>query len=278
MKLFILTDMEGAAGVFSWDLHVFRAGRYHELAKQLVTAEVNAAIDGARAGGATEIVVWDSHGPGTLNILDVRPGVRIIQGRTEPPHGLDDSFDAFFQTCQHCKPHTENGVLQHAIGGGVDRFWLNDVEVGEIGLRAALAGHYGAPFVLQTGDTAACNEARNLVPEIETAEVKQGLGEEAAIHMHPIDARQLIAEKARRAMERAREIPPLAFDRPYVLRIEYRAECHAEHHLKVRAGCERIGPREVRITSDDMADILRRGNPVMAPNAPKLPHTYLMRS
>jgi len=277
MKLFILTDMEGAAGVYSWDLHVFREGRYHELAKQLVTAEVNAAIEGARQGGATEIVVWDSHGPGTLNILDVLPGVKIIQGQTQPPHGLDDSFDAFFQTCQHCRPHTENGVLQHAIGGGVDRFRLNDVEVGEIGLRAALAGHYGVPFVLQTGDTASCNEARELVPEIEVAEVKQGLGEEAAIHLHPTDAGDLIRGKARRAMERVNEIPPLTFKKPYVLRIEYRAECHAAHHVKVREGCERIGPAEVGLTSDHMADLLTRGNPVMAPNGQKPPHTFLKK-
>lgn len=277
MKLFILADMEGAAGVYSWDLHVFREGRYHELAKSLVTAEVNAAVEGAREGGAGEVVVWDSHGPGTINILDLPPGVRAIQGHVPPPHGLDESFDAFFQVAQHCKPHTENGVLQHAIGGAVDRFWLNGREVGEIGLRAALAGHYGVPFVLETGDAAACAEARDLVPGIETAEVKQGLGEEAAIHMHPLDARRLIREKAQSAMRRAGEIDPLTFDKPYELRIQYRGECHAEHHVQTREGVTRVDATQVRLLSDDMADLLTRGNPVFAPNAPKLPMSYLKK-
>lgn len=203
--------------------------------------------------------MWDSHGLGTIDfeLLDSR--AKLIRG-VRSPYGMDSSFDALFQIAQHSKAGTEKGVLCHTYRyRGIIGTWLNGKEIGEMGIRAAIAGTFNIPFVLETGDEAACSEAKEFVPEIETACVKWGYAQEAALMLHPSKSHNLIKEKAMRATKRIREIFPVKLDPPYELKIEYVQEQMA--FLASRGtGVERVNSRTI---------VIRGGN------LPELENTYL---
>lgn len=218
MKLFILTDIEGVAGVVQWE-HCIPAGRYYERSKRLLTLEVNAAVEGALEAGATEIIVWDAHGAGGIDPELLHPQARLLFGKGFPAGGtLDRSFDALFFVGQHAMTRTPDANLCHSFSSlGVSRMTLNGQEVGEFGILALRAGYLGVPTVLLTGDDKACAEARAAIPNIETAAVKISTGRESALCLHPTKARELIRAAAIRALRRRGEIKPYFFPGPYEL-------------------------------------------------------------
>ena len=215
------TDLEGVAGVLNFKDCVFESGRFFEESRTLLTMEINAAVDGLLAGGATEIVVAAGHGGGcgavNISLLDERAKFQRGWPRGPYPLGLDKSYDAVAFVGRHAKAGTEYAHLAHTQNLRIIDLSVNGISVGEFGQIALCAGELGIPVIFGSGDKAFTKEAVELVPGIETVAVKEGLmsgkGDEctpdaytarnaAAIHLHPETARELIRKGAKKAIER----------------------------------------------------------------------------
>lgn len=218
MKVYISVDIEGITGLVSWQ-QCGRADSQHYdfgFARRMMTHDANAAIRGAKAAGATAIVLKDSHGNSkSLLIDDLEPGVELISGHGSGTdgmmEGLDSSFDAAMLVGYHARAGTLGGIMEHTITGGVHRLWLNGQEAGEIALSAGVAGRYGVPLVMISSDAAGCDEARALLPWISTAAVKEGKGRYMGRVLHPRETGRLIEQAASAGLEN------LAIARPYVV-------------------------------------------------------------
>lgn len=256
MKIYVLVDMEGGSGIHSFNLQTNRDSYYYKVAKRFVTQDTNAAIEGALAAGADEVIVWDSHGPGTIDFELLDPRAKLTRGAgAYSPWGMGSSFDALFQVAQHSKAGTRKGVLCHTYNSrDIIGMWLNGKEIGEMGIRATIAGTFDIPFVLETGDEAACREARELVPEIETACVKWGYAQEVALMLHPKKSYDLIKEKAMRAIKRIRQISPVKLGPPYELKVKYVQE-QMTFLASRRTGVERIDSRTIVIRGDNLPEL-----------------------
>lgn len=216
MKIYVMTDLEGVAGVIDSENWCMWDGRYYEQAKELLTREVNAAAQGLFEGGATEIVVADGHGPGGINPLLLNPQVMLMRGWPVGfPLELDGSYDAIIWIGQHAKAGTEYAHLAHTQNFGMLEYSINGMSVGEFGQVAFCAMELGVKPIFGSGDKAFTEEAQALFPGIETVAVKHGTtpgkGEDctaeeyrprnkAAIHFSPKKSRQMIYEGVSRAM------------------------------------------------------------------------------
>lgn len=222
MKVYLMTDLECAAGVVSFEEWTGPGKPYYGLAKKFLTLEVNAAVDGFFEGGATGILVADGHGPGGINIELLDPRVEYLRGWGAGPYPLclDDSFDFVAWVGQHAKAGTEYGHLAHTQGTGYLDLTVNGVSIGEFGQLAMCASELGVRSIFGSGDEAFSKEAQALVPGIETAVVmwgvRPGTGDGLtaeqygrftfpARHLHPVRARQVIRAGALRAIRRAQE-------------------------------------------------------------------------
>lgn len=233
MKVFIMTDCEGVAGVINWPDYAQPGARCYEKTLELTTLETNAAIEGAIEAGATEILVADGHGHGAIEPSLLHPAARLMTGRPQTyPFGCDESYEVAFIIGQHAKSNADGGHLAHSGSFAVDDMVLNGRSVGEIALIMLSCEKIGVPVVFLAGDEAACLEAQDLVPEIETAPVKWGVKRGsaagldarsvigfngAAIHLAPQKSREVIKAAARRAIERRHEISCLRVEPPYEL-------------------------------------------------------------
>lgn len=231
MRVLIMTDMEGVAGVLNSRDYLDASGQLYAVGRELATMEVNAAVEGAIAAGATDILVVDGHGAGAMDARLLHPAARLLAGRPKPrAFGCDGTFDAAFVVGQHAMSNADGGHLSHTNSWTVDEWRVNGQLIGELGKEMLLFGACGVPTVFVSGDEACAAEARVLVPEVETAAVKAGVcrgsatgltGEEnerfnwAAVHLHPERARELIRAGAERAIRRRKEIPPFALPAPY---------------------------------------------------------------
>jgi len=212
-KIYVMTDLEGVAGVLDHDNWCTPQSRYYEKAKGLLTREVNAAVDGFLRAGGEEIVVADGHGWGGLDpeLLDER--ARLLRGWPEGPYplGLDETFDACAWVGQHAKSGSLEAHLAHTQSFGFLDLSVNGLSIGEFGQFALCASELGVRSIFGSGDLAFCREAEALVPGIVTVSVKRGLGKRAgqgltreeysklntaAIHLSPGKARESIARGA----------------------------------------------------------------------------------
>ncbi len=244
MKLFIMTDLEGVAGVINGADWLYPTGRYYETARRFLTEEVNAAIRAFAENGFAEILVADGHGAGAVNLEILDPRARLIRGwGGEPyPFGLDSSFDAFAYVGQHAKAGTAFSHLTHTGWWNVRDQRLNGVSIGEYGEGAFTAGELGVPLVFASGEKAFGAEVAALTPWVITASVLEGtIGEtgdalsgeeyehchEAAVHLHPERACALIYDRAREAAAAFRSdrsrFQPLKLAPPYRLERMLRA-------------------------------------------------------
>lgn len=241
MKIHIMTDMEGCAGVMNAQEYIYSNSKYYEEARDLVSLEVSAAVEGALEGGATEVLVADGHGPSAIKRTLLHPRAKLLSGRPyspgQPSFGCDGTFAASIVIGQHAKANTDGGHLCHTMSFGVEEYSLNGRSIGELGLWMLIAGYYNVPVVMVSGDQAACDEARSLVPNVEVAPVKWGLRRgsasgltkeqnsvfnSVAVHLHPNEARAVIREHACRAVKRIPEITPFRVDPAYTLTISMR--------------------------------------------------------
>jgi D-amino peptidase len=252
MKVFVSSDMEGTAGVVDWEQCV-GDGPQAAAGRALLLAEVNAAIEGAVAGGATEVVLNDSHAAmRNLPPDQLAGGASYISGSHKPLYmmqGLDDSFDAVLFVSYHGSVGAPAGLSHTYNPRAVVEARLDGAVTGEAGINALVAAHYGVPVVLVTGDRCACDETAALIPGVHAAVVKEHVSRVAAHSLHPNKARALIRDQARAAVAGAADAaaPPLD---PGVLELFVRTTDIAEAATWVR-GVDRTGPRELRIRGED---------------------------
>jgi len=258
LKIFVSTDMEGTAGVVDWEQCV-GDGPQAAAGRRLLLGEVNAAIEGALAGGATEIVVNDSHS--TMRNLPpeaLAGEASYISGSHKPLYmmqGLDGSFDAVLFVSYHGSVGAPAGLSHTYNPRAITEARLDGVVTGEAGINALVAAHYGVPVVLVTGDRCACEETAVLIPGVHAAVVKEPVTRIAAHSLHPSRACALITEKARQAVAGAAAAapPPLA---SATLELSVRTTDIAEAATWIR-GVDRVGPRELRIRGGDALETYR---------------------
>jgi len=221
VKIYVMTDMEGVAGILDHDNWCQPAGprypgRYYELGRQLLTEEVNAAVDGLWDAGADDIIVADGHGAGGINPLLLDRRAKLMRGWPEGwPFGLESSLDAVIWVGQHAKASTPYAHLAHTQWFNYIDLSVNGVSIGEFGQLALCAGELGIPAIFAAGDEAFCREAQALIPGIVTVAVKQGRqpkdGREldtdayarynlSAVHLHPSVACEAIRLQAKVAL------------------------------------------------------------------------------
>ena len=258
MRVHIISDMEGVSGIVKPQQTTGGDPMFDE-GRKLYTEEINAAVRGAKAGGATEIVVMDAHGAGggwTFNSLisgDLHPDCEFVvqEEWTGYTTFLEEGCDAALFVGMHARAGSRLGNMNHTVSGrDYQRLWFNGTEVGETGINAALCGTWGCPVLLVTGDEASCDEARALLGAgLTTVAVKQGLGSESARMIAPVRARELIEEGARRALEDLGAVAPYDPGRPCEIKVEFKRTQPADN-LRFHAGVERLDGRTIRVEAD----------------------------
>ncbi len=258
MRVYISVDVEGVAGVVDWDQVRGDSAAYHAMCR-LTTLETNEAIEGALAGGATDVVINDSHGP-MRNLLPelLHPAAELIQGRHKPMfmvEGLDDSCDALFLVGYHGRAGSARGTLNHTFSPYETR--MNGIICSEATLNAAVAGQYGVPIALVTGDDVTAAEAiADFGPEIVTVVTKQGINRVAARMVHPTIARDRIRQGAEEAMRRAPSLKPYPMTPPVTMETLWNTSLHADM-VEMLPTVERIGDRAIRWVSPDVVTAYR---------------------
>ncbi len=226
MKMYMMTDLEGVAGVHTWEsrddeTHFNCARRLRQ--SRWLAEEVNAAVDGLIAGGATEVIVNDGHGAGATIDMDLAdPRAMYIHGLKRPvwlPY-LDSTCDATGVVGGHAKAGTLSGNLYHTMSTAQRDWTFNGISVGEMGFQALIAGYYDVPFVFATGDAWACREMEQLIPGCVTVPVKYGTSRLSAMTWPPAKSREMIRAGAERAMDVVDKIEPLKLETPIVFREE----------------------------------------------------------
>jgi D-amino peptidase len=259
MKVFISSDMEGTAGVVDWAQCTPGSPEYDDY-RTLLQAEVNAAIEGAMAAGATSFLVNDSHS--TMRNLrpdDLAGRARYLSGRHKPLYmmqGLDESFDAVFFVSYHGSMATSSTLSHTYNPAAVAEVRLNGDVVGESGLNALVALAHGVPVVLVTGDDVTAEEARRVCPTVHTSVVKRSINRFAADSLHPADARHLIRETAELAMSSLPDARPPAIDLPATLDVTFRNPDLADMATWI-AGVTRSGTSTVTIEGADPVRLYR---------------------
>jgi len=259
-KVYITTDLEGASGV-TQESQSF--GERYESARVSLTRDVNAAVLGARDAGAEQVVVVDGHGHNSgYNFVyeDLVDGARyhLGAGWTSYVQGLDESFTCAFAVAHHAMAGTRAAIMDHTQSSrAIVHLWLNDREIGELGMFAYAAGHLGVPVALVTGDDKAAEEARALLGEdVVTAVVKYASKRTGALCLPPGEARELIREKAIEAVKGACAMAPLRVpDGECVLRIEYLRSEMCEGFW-ARNDVEMLDARTVVFRRDNALDVM----------------------
>ncbi|WP_054948707.1 M55 family metallopeptidase [Numidum massiliense] len=223
MKLFLSVDMEGITGLV--DPTFIDSSRHHYTRGQhLMTAEANHVIEAAFATGCQEVIVNDSHSKmNNIIIEQLHPEAKLISGDVKPfsmMQGMDDSFSAAVFVGYHARASMK-GVLSHTMIFGVRNMYINDVLVGEFGLNAYLAGYYGVPVVLVTGDDEIAREAAQLIPGITAAVVKEQASRTAALCLSPQKSGELLRAKTAEALHNRGKVQPLVPPDNPVLKIEF---------------------------------------------------------
>lgn len=259
MNVHVISDMEGVAGITNWQQVEGGEGLFEE-GRRLYTEEINAAVRGAKAAGATEIVVMDCHGAGkgwTFNSLIpdlLDPACEwVVQDEWTGYTGfLEEGCDAALLIGMHARAGTSDGVMNHTVSGSQwQNLWFNGVLVGETGINAALCGTWGCPVALVTGDDATCREATELLgPGVTTVPVKRGLGRFSVRHLPPQRARALIEEHAARALANLGAVGPYDPGRPCEVTVEFMAS-ELVHEYRHRPGVEILDARRISSRSGD---------------------------
>lgn len=201
LRLFVVVDLEGVSGAVYGGYGLPPSGEGHR-SELLMTLELNAFVEGARKAGVKDIFVYESH---PFNRERLIKGIKIV-------HSYDELKNCHMMAFigQHCRAGVSSGVLSHT--GSIRSILyikVNDIEFGEFGIGAAIAGYHGIPVVFLSGDRAATEEGRFLIPEIETVSVSEGFGNHTAICLAPKKVQLLISEGMQRAIARRKTIKPL---------------------------------------------------------------------
>lgn len=263
MKILIAVDMEGITGVVHGDQTDPGHPEYDRF-RRLMTGDVNAAIRGAFAAGADEVIVSDGHWH-NRNILieQLDPRARLNTGGPRPfsmVEGIDAGVDGVLFVGYHARVGTPDAILDHTWSTGrVAGLWLNGQETGEIGLNAAVCGHFGAPVLLISGDQSACAEAAALLPGIEPVVVKRATGRNSAECLPPHETALLIEQAAARVvrdLESGEAIAPFRLAPPVTVTIEF-IRSEMTDAAAIMPGAQRIEGKRVAYTARDMPEAYR---------------------
>lgn len=266
MRVLIISDMEGVAGICRWEqVSAGKAG--YEEGRRLYTEELNAAVRGAFAANASEVVVMDCHGAGgdwSFNsligdLLDPRCEFVVQHEWTEYTEMLEQGCDAALFVGQHARAGAERGVLSHTVSSTRWRnLRFNGTTVGEVGINAALCGTWNVPVALVTGDDVVCAESLELLgPNLHTLAVKRGLGRFSARHLSPVKARELIETAARQALGDLASAPVYEPGAPCTIEVELATPDDADVY-RHREGVTLQDPRTIAITAPTWWDAWRR--------------------
>ena len=260
LKIYISADMEGLAGAVTGE-QLGPAGFEYQRFREFMTAEVNAAIDAARAAGATEILVSDSHGNGQSLLIDRLPNdVMVVRSWPRPlgmMDGIDESFDGAIFIGYHSSTSNRRGVRAHTMSSAnVTELRLNGIAMSEAGLNAAIAGHFGVPIILVSGDDVAVAETQVIIGEVEGAVVKWARGFHSARTLTPEAAQEVIRTRVASAIGRIEEFEP------YVLEKPIEVELSLKHYQPVELlgylpNVERISSHSIRFVGEDMEEVSR---------------------
>jgi D-amino peptidase len=250
--------MEGISGIVT-PAQTGAGKPLYDEGRKLYTQEINAAVRGARAAGATEVVVMDCHGAGAgrdFNSLlpeKLADCEYVVQEQwTEYTGFLEEGADAALFVGMHAMAGTGDGVMNHTVSG-VDwhNLWFNDTLVGETGINAALCGTWGCPVLMVTGDGAACREGKALLGDgLTTVEVKQGLSARSARLLPPRRARELVEAGATQALSNPKAVEPYDPGKPCEIKVEYKST-GLPWKLRYRSGVELLDPRTIVSRADD---------------------------
>ncbi|HPB32261.1 MAG TPA: M55 family metallopeptidase [Candidatus Sumerlaeota bacterium] len=225
MKLYVSIDIEGIAGVPSWEFGSRKQMDY-PIGRELMAGELNAAIEGALEAGMTEIVVNDSHGNMVnLNPMVIHRAARLLQGERKPwsmMEGMDQRYDAAIFIGYHAKAGTFMGSMCHTYCGAVSEASMNGVPWGEVEINGAFCGTYGTPLVMVSGDEALAEETRAFIPNIVAVPVKKAYGMRATLSLHPEEARARIKAGVIEAIRNREKIAPFTAPSPSVLEVRLR--------------------------------------------------------
>jgi len=271
MDVFISADIEGITGIVAWSQcgSPKEGGSEFVWAREMMAQDVNAAIRGARAAGAQRIVVKDAHGNSkSLIARDLEPGVELVSGVgcgniDGMMEGIGPSFGLAFLVGYHARAGTRKGIMCHTMTGRVHRFWINGMEVGEIGISAGVAGRFGVPVGLVTSDAAGCAEARDLLPWVRTAEVKEGYGRYSGLLKHPDQTKALIEQEAEAAVRQAGSMKPWLPGDPVTIKLEFNRDEEADMAERYH-GARRLDGYTLERVCEDYEDAHRALRNMMA--------------
>lgn len=257
IRILISADMEGVTGVVNWN-QVTPGHSEYDRFRRIMTADVNAAIKGAIQTGADDVVVTDGHDGGS-NILieELDPRARLNSGTPAPysmVQGIDNAVTAAMFVGYHARAGSANAILDHTWASKVTNLWLNGQQTGEIGLNAAVCGHFNVPLIMLSGDQTAADEALDLAPGVEVAVVKQAHGRTNAECLAPEVSHQKIREAAARAISRLRvDMAPLPhkLEPPILVTVEFYTSVMVDR-VSILPGATRLDAKRIQYTADDM--------------------------
>jgi len=264
MKVYVGTDLEGVAGVVTFYKQTLPGNAQYETAKKLLTAEINAAVDGMLEMDVDDILVTDGYGPGAVAFEDLHPAANLLHGRPLAPRTVRDvvvrTYDVCIMIGQHAMAGVMDGSMNHTQSSQtIDSYTLNGQPIGEIAQFALYQGALGLPMIFLSGDEAACAEVQGLIPGVTAVSVKKGLSRNSAISLSAQKARERIREgvKAAIAKQKTDPLPPFTLPGPYVLEKRYFHTDSADSAASA-PGAERVDSQTVRIRSDSITDIIYR--------------------
>lgn len=260
LRVYISVDMEGVTGAVTGE-QLGPGGFEYAAFRQHMTHELLAVIDAARSAGAVEILVSDSHGNGQNLLLDLLPDdVQVIRSWPRPlmmVEGIAPRFDAAFFVGYHSSTANTRGVRAHTISSAnLTAVRLNGVDMSEASINAAIAGHFGVPVVMISGDDAIAEEAVRVIGDMETAVVKWSLGFHSARTLTPAAGQALIRQKAAVALARLGDFRPYTMEGPVTLDLSFKNYMPAEV-LAYLPNVDRVDSHTVRFVGRDMVEVSR---------------------
>jgi len=267
VKIYIIIDMEGITGVVSPDKQAKPGSPGYEEAREFLMSDLNATVQGALEGGASQVLIYDMHYYGLNVILDkLHPKAKIIMGNphvVSPEMGLNDTFKAMLMIGFHAMAETKGALLPHTYSYDMKALYLNGVLMGEIGMEAAIAGTYGIPLVMLSGDSKGMEEAEKILEDWtkpETATVKYAISEGGALCFSPSLTRDIIKRKAASALRRIDHFKPYSCpklsdpDYDYLIELEFYEASHVEKALAaVEETEEKIIPWRKKMSEEKIA-------------------------
>ncbi len=255
-NIFVITDAEGVAGVCRQE----QTEPKDPEMRQLLTGEINAAVDGFLQGGAGEVVVWDGHdGSQTLSALTIHPKAKLIIGGLGVTMTMERRYAAIAFIGQHSMANVRGGIMAHSYSSlGIQNLLVNGKPTGEIETRVALAGAFNTPVILLTGDQAAADELHAIVPQAELAVVKEGLARYTCLSMSAQAARDAIRTAAYRSMAKIGIIQPYRISGPVTIQIEHTTRNSLRIDAGLAPGAEIVDDRTIRFKGKDFLEAWTR--------------------